>query len=116
MGQIKAKISELTADAWPSRPPPGRRQSRKASPPPRGPVALIFGDQPVTRDELANYLLRMTGKQFDEYLEGRVLESACKRNGIRVTEADLDDYIDAELKKADFIDRRSSSRSCGHGR
>ena len=97
VSQIKKQISELSADLRKAEEAAARE---KALSPRQTPVAVIFGDVPITRDELADHLLsRMTAKQLETYVNRRILEHACKKEGITVTQAEVDDFLKTSLEK-----------------
>jgi RNA polymerase sigma factor (sigma-70 family) len=64
------------------------------------PVAVIFDDVPITREELGDYLLRrVTREQLDGYIRHRILEHACRERGITVTGSEVDAAFEAERKR-----------------
>jgi RNA polymerase sigma factor (sigma-70 family) len=78
----------------------------RAVPPQKTPVAVIFGDVAITRDELAEYLLsRMTAKQLENYVNRRILEHACKKEGISVTRAEVDAHFKETLAKMNLTEQ-----------
>jgi RNA polymerase sigma factor (sigma-70 family) len=69
----------------------------RSVPPQKIPVAVIFGNVPITREELAEHLLsRLTARQLESFINLRILEHACKKEGIVVTSADVEDYLKRE--------------------
>jgi hypothetical protein len=100
--RLKKQLTELTQEL---RQAEEEVAKERAVPPPKKPVAIIFGDVPITRDELADYLLsRMTAKQLETYVNRRILEHACKKEGITVTMAEVDEYAKAGLKKTNLTE------------
>jgi RNA polymerase sigma factor (sigma-70 family) len=96
--QIKKQIAELTQEL--SRAEEAAARER-AVPPQKRPVAIIFDDVRITREELADHLLaRMTAKQYERYINRRILEHACKRAGIAVTNEEVGACLKAEWGKA----------------
>jgi hypothetical protein len=62
-------------------------------------VAYIYGNIPVTRDELGMYLVERFGKERTEYLVNRkIVEMACRNRGIVVTNAEIEAQIDVDLQ------------------
>jgi len=61
-------------------------------------VAYIFGDTPVTREELGEYLIQRLGAERLEFLINRkIIERACAAKGIRVTDAEINAQYMEEL-------------------
>jgi RNA polymerase sigma factor (sigma-70 family) len=87
----------------------------KAVPPRKTPVAVIFGNVSITREELAEHLLsRMTTKQLEQYVNRRILEHVCKKEGIVVTAAEVDDCLKAEMKKGCLNDKAIQAQLQAH--
>jgi RNA polymerase sigma factor (sigma-70 family) len=62
-------------------------------------VAVIEGDTPLTREEFADYLIRRYGaEKLELFVNLRIIETACARKGITVTEAEIDAAIRDDLK------------------
>jgi RNA polymerase sigma factor (sigma-70 family) len=95
--EIKKQINELKQQLQQAEEVAAKE---RAVPPRKTPVALIFGDVAITRDELADHLLsRMTSKQLDNYVNRRILEHACKKAGISVTQAEVEAHFREALAK-----------------
>jgi RNA polymerase sigma factor (sigma-70 family) len=95
--EIKKQINELKQQLQHAEEVAARE---RAVPPQKTPVAFIFGDVAITRDELADHLLsRMTAKQLDHYINRRILEHACKKAGISVTQAEVEAHFRETLAK-----------------
>ncbi len=61
-------------------------------------VAVIFGDVPITRDELAEYLLaRVRDEQVTAYINQRIVAHACREKAITVTDAEVDAAFAKEM-------------------
>jgi RNA polymerase sigma factor (sigma-70 family) len=86
--RIKKRIVKLQEDLRKAE----EEAARERATPPRGkPIAVIFGDVTITRDELADHLFaQMRPEQMEKFLTRRILEHACRRKGITVTEAEVD--------------------------
>jgi RNA polymerase sigma factor (sigma-70 family) len=98
--RLTKQISELTQELRQAEEEAARE---RAVPPQKTPVAVIFGNVPITREELADHLFaRMTAKQLETYVNRRILEHACKKEGITVTTADVEDYLKDELGKTNL--------------
>jgi hypothetical protein len=94
--QLKKQINKLTQDLQRAEEEAARE---RAVPPRQTPVAVIFGNVPITRDELADHLLsRMSAKQLDGYVNRRIIEQACKKADIIVTNAEVDEYLKKQPK------------------
>ena len=100
--EIKKQINELTQQLQQAEETAARE---RAVPPRKTPVAVIFGDVAITRDELADHLLsRMTTKQLDGYINRRILEHACKEAGIIVSAAEVDAHLRETLNKMNMTE------------
>jgi RNA polymerase sigma factor (sigma-70 family) len=98
--RLKKQVSELTQEL---RQAEAEAARERAVPPRKTPVAVIFGDVPITRDELAEYLLaRVSTSQLETYVNRRILEHACNKAGVVVTDADVEASLMAEWQKEDF--------------
>jgi RNA polymerase sigma factor (sigma-70 family) len=73
--------------------------ARERPPAPQGPVARVFGDVTITREELGNYLIRrMTRQQLQAYVNRRILEHAAQKAKVTVTAEELERAVAAERK------------------
>ncbi len=90
--QIKSQIADLQEQL--------RQAEQEAAAGRRPPtVAVIFGDVPITREELADHLLaRLSREQLDAFINRRIIEHACQRRGIRVTDAEVDAALREDRK------------------
>ena len=76
----------------------------KAAPPPKADapaqvVATIDRDTALTREEFADYLIRRYGgDKLELFVNLRIIETACARKGITVTDAEIDAAIRDDLK------------------
>jgi parvulin-like peptidyl-prolyl isomerase len=62
-------------------------------------VAYINGNQPITREDLGEYLIARYGAEKLELLiNKRIIEQACQAKGIEVTEAEIDAALADDLK------------------
>jgi RNA polymerase sigma factor (sigma-70 family) len=101
--EIKKQINELKQELQQAEEIAVRE---RAVPPKKTPVAVIFGDVSITRDELADHLLsRMTTKQFDTYINHRILEHACKKAGISVKQAEVEAHLRERLTKMNMTEQ-----------
>jgi RNA polymerase sigma factor (sigma-70 family) len=83
----------------------------RAVPPRKKPVAVIFGNVPITRDELADHLLsRLTARELETFINRRILEHACQKEGITVTDAEVTDHLKAELKRGNLQEQAFRTR------
>jgi RNA polymerase sigma factor (sigma-70 family) len=70
-------------------------RERSAAVPSR--VAVIFGDKPITREELGDYLIRrLSREQLQAYVNQRIIEHACRERGVVVTEREVDRALASE--------------------
>jgi RNA polymerase sigma factor (sigma-70 family) len=98
--RLKKEIGELTEQL---RKAEEEVAKEKAVPPRQGPVAVIYGSVPITREELAEHLLsRLSAKQLEGYVTRRILEHACKKEGITVTQEEVDAYLKEHLGRANL--------------
>ncbi|HYT94353.1 MAG TPA: hypothetical protein VEL76_36900 [Gemmataceae bacterium] len=62
-------------------------------------VAFIHGNIPITREELGEYLIARFGPERVDFLVNRrIIEHACARNGITVSDAEVDAQLKEDLK------------------
>jgi parvulin-like peptidyl-prolyl isomerase len=95
--RLKAQIADLNRQL---REAEAEAAREKAAPPRDKPIAVIFGDVPVTREEVADHLLaRMSAKQLDQYLNLRILEHAAREKGVRVSDAEVGAHLKKELRR-----------------
>ena len=77
----------------------------------RRPVAWIFGNIPITREELGEYLILRTGKdRLKNLINKRIIDHVAKARGIDVTMAEMDasmqgDAASLGVSKAEFRDQ-----------
>jgi RNA polymerase sigma factor (sigma-70 family) len=84
-----------------------KKQAPKIPPDPKEPVAFIF-DMPITRDQLADYLIAQYGADKLEQLVNKlIIERACREKGITVTDAEIDAAIKEDLKAIACPDKKS---------
>ncbi|MCI0681952.1 MAG: hypothetical protein L0Y71_07600 [Gemmataceae bacterium] len=63
-------------------------------------VAYIYGDEPITREELGEFLIaRFGAERLDFLVNRRIVERTCKARGIEVTDAMIDAQLDRDLEK-----------------
>jgi hypothetical protein len=63
-------------------------------------VAYIHGTVPITREELGEYLIARYGHdRLEVFVNRRIIEIACQKRGIDVTEAEVNAAIDADCAK-----------------
>jgi RNA polymerase sigma factor (sigma-70 family) len=64
----------------------------------RPPVAVIFDDIPITREELGEFLIARYGAQkIDALVNRRILEHVCAQKGVEVTEQEIQAALNEEL-------------------
>jgi parvulin-like peptidyl-prolyl isomerase len=62
-------------------------------------VAVIYGNIPITREELGEYLIARQGAERLELLVNkRIIEHACQLKGIEVTDAEVEGALAEDLK------------------
>lgn len=70
----------------------------EARPDPASPVAFIYGNVPVTRQEYGEYLMARAGSdKLETFLNKMVIEAECRRVGVSVTETELLAAFNADL-------------------
>jgi parvulin-like peptidyl-prolyl isomerase len=63
-------------------------------------VAYIYGDKPVTREELGEYLIARFGYEKVELMVNRrIVEEAAKKRNITVTDAEVEAAVDDDIKQ-----------------
>jgi parvulin-like peptidyl-prolyl isomerase len=107
----------------------GPQSAAVAAPPPAGPpaanapaapppsdygvrvVAYIHGNIPITREDLGEYLIaRMNLDKVENLVNRKIIDVACQRKGIEVTEGEVEaalmqDLAKIQVNKADFIQK-----------
>lgn len=74
---------------------------------PKQPVAFIF-DTPITREQLADYLITNYGADKLEQLVNKlIIERACREKSISVTDADIDGAIKEDMKSMACNDQKA---------
>ena len=62
-------------------------------------VAYIFGNVPITREELGEYLVERCGAERLEFLVNRkIIDRACEAKNIRITDAEVNGQLAEDLK------------------
>jgi parvulin-like peptidyl-prolyl isomerase len=75
-------------------------------PPPTQVVAWMYGNQPVTREELGEFLIHRYGPENVELLVNhRILERVCQEQKVTVSDEEIDRAVAADLTKLD-LDRK----------
>src|SRR5262249_19199307 len=71
---------------------------------PKEPVATINGE-PISREEFGEYLIRLHGAaKLEAFVNRRIIERACESKKITVTEAEIDEELERDLKQL-HVDR-----------
>src|SRR5262249_21126485 len=87
-------------------PPEDRPGSRR-----RQPVAYIFDTVPITREELADYLIARGGAdRLEQLVNQRILEEACRAKGITVSAAEVAAGLEEDLKRLQVSRREFTDR------
>lgn len=74
-------------------------------------VAYIYGNVPITREELGEYLIARHGAdRLPNLVNKRVIEHACRQKGIEVTAAEVEAGLEEDLKglnvnRKDFVEK-----------
>jgi parvulin-like peptidyl-prolyl isomerase len=77
------------------------------TPPPNQVVGWLYGNEPVTREELGEYLIARYGAEKLEFLVNRrIIDLECKANNIVVTEEDVDRGLEDDLKALGGVTRK----------
>jgi parvulin-like peptidyl-prolyl isomerase len=75
------------------------RPATGPTPPPSQPVAFLYGTEPVTREELGEFLIARYGADKLEFLiNRRIIDEECKARNITVTDAEVDAAFKEDLK------------------
>jgi PPIC-type PPIASE domain len=94
---------ESAALAGPPNPPAANAPASPAAAPSdysQRVVAYIHGTVPITREELGEYLIARYGHdRLEMFVNRRIIEMACQKRGIDVTEAEVNAAIDADCAK-----------------
>jgi len=68
-------------------------------------VAYIYGTEPVTREDLGEFLIARQGEQYvDPLVNRRIIERACKDKNITIADADVEASLNEDLASM-HIDR-----------
>jgi hypothetical protein len=94
--KIKQQISRLQQELRQAEDEAVRARAREL---PKQPVAVIFDNVPITREELGDYLIdRMTNQQLQSYINHRIVEHACRQKGTTVTDQEVEAALQKEVK------------------
>jgi hypothetical protein len=108
-------LKPTTAQAAPPAPPPPSAYAPQAAPPPvssdyANRVVAYYGERPVTREMLGEYLIARYGADKLELFVNRlIIEDACKAHGVEVSAAEVeaalaDDLKGLGLNRKEFVD------------
>jgi hypothetical protein len=61
-------------------------------------VAVIYGSEPITREELGEYLISRNSEKLELLVNKRIIEHACKQKGIEVTAPEVEAALNEDLK------------------
>jgi len=61
-------------------------------------VAVIYGNIPITREELAEYLIERNSDKLELLVNKKIIEHACQLKGVDVTQAEVDAALAEDLK------------------
>src|SRR5262249_3544685 len=61
-------------------------------------VAVIYGNIPITREELAEYLIERNSDKLELLVNKKIIEHACQLKGLEVTQAEVDAALAEDLK------------------
>jgi hypothetical protein len=66
----------------------------------KSPIAVIYGDTEITREELGEYLIRRaTPERIQGFVNLRILEHAANQRGIKVSSEEVDAALEKTLKE-----------------
>src|SRR5437867_2352038 len=93
--------SKADASPHPSSLTPGANATRLAEgASPRQVVAYIYGSIPITREDLAEYLIARQGaERLELMVNHRIIELTCQKKGITVTDAEVDAALAEDLRR-----------------
>jgi parvulin-like peptidyl-prolyl isomerase len=75
--------------------------------PPNQVLATIYGNVPITRGELAEYLMVRYGAESLELLLNRkIIDKACRAKGITVTDAEVEEAFKQDLKQVNVLEEQ----------
>src|SRR5438874_6690351 len=67
-------------------------------------VAYIYGSIPITREDLGEYLIARQGAERLELMVNyRIVELACQKKGITITDAEVDAALALDLKRMNIL-------------
>lgn len=61
-------------------------------------VAVIYGTEPVTREEFAEYLIARHSDQLELFVNKRIIDHACKEKGVEVTAGEVEAALSEDLR------------------
>jgi hypothetical protein len=77
---------------------PPQGQSPAAADPTQRWVAVIYGNVPVTRDDFGEYLIARHTDKLELLVNKRIIELACRKRGVEVTDAEVEVALGEDLK------------------
>ena len=63
------------------------------------PVANIYGDETLTREEFGEYLIAREQERLEHFINRRIIDRACREAGIEVTSGEIDAALQDDLTK-----------------
>ncbi len=87
------------ATAVPPQPAPSAQPQQSPSDYSRRAVAYIYGTQIISREDLGEYLIARQGAdKLDLLVNKMIIESACKKRGITVTAAEVEEEVQKDVQ------------------
>jgi RNA polymerase sigma factor (sigma-70 family) len=91
--RIKKQIRELQEELRRA----AQAAARERPPAPHAPIAVIFGNVPITRQELGEHLIRRLSRpQLEAYVNQRILEHVAREKGVSVSDQEVAAALAAE--------------------
>lgn len=96
VARLKQRIASLEGELREAE----QEAARERPPTPQDPVARIFGNVTITREELGNYLIRhITKQQMQAFVNRRIIEYAAHKAKVSVTPEELEKAVAANRKE-----------------
>ena len=99
LGPNPASLFNFYIGLWDTPPNPATRSVEITFPGPSDPVATIFGDKKLTRQDFAEYLIRRYGKkELESFVNKEIIARAFGGKGWTISAADVLATLDADAK------------------